>query len=846
MPFSSVTYDLQDGYIQHWLVVGPQSIPLPDVRVPLADEVKRQVAQRYATVESGVTRRPVEPGPLSEAEFSFEGYKGYWTHEVCDEDHFVDCTAFYPTPHYARAWAYTQLVAPQAGPLTLILTSYGPVDVWVNDVLWHQEIGFGFHHTPFTVDLREGSNALLIRFAQVGVQACPHAIALRVGATPAEIHGQIPTAIADLNCRRQHERAFAHAYLDRDVFVWDDFITLHWAPSPDNAEEVTVRLQTPAGRIYAESVRNATTEGKTTLVRAHQAPQGPLQLIVMPSIKLYYDENVRVRRKLCCWGLGWARYTEKPEGTYEQRRLAALQHAVRCEGALFGEVAKMALGMEQAIEPAVLLSYIERINRREVDSALYLLALLGMRYRWGTLPIFPAALHSPLEDCILHFAYEEPPETAEGEQILFRTCELMAGRLYPERQFAESGQTGQWHAEQGARRVLAWLRARAMEGFTAWDSGPVFEAELTALAHLVDLVEDENIWEMASVVLDKLLFTIALNSFQGVCGATQGYMAAPNVFGGWFSPLAGVTRLLWGMGILNPSLAAPVSLACMEDYELPPLMEEIATATPAEMWDCEQHLLPDGGSVNKVTYRTPDYLLGSAQDYRPGARGAYEHVWQATLGPGSVVFTNHPANYGTSEAHAPGFWRGNGVLPRVAQWRDALLAVYRLPDEDWLGYTHAYFPVYAFDEYCLRENPQGQQWAFARKGTGYLALTAARGLTFMTHGLGAYRELRSPGLHNIWVCQMGRAALDGEFAAFQERVLALPLTFADLTVNYTTLRHETLTFGWEGPFLRAGQEQPLAHFAHYANPYCNTALHATQMEIQSAQYLLRLQFAELS
>ena len=67
-------------------------------------------------------------------------------------------------------------------------------------------------------------------------------------------------------------------------------------------------------------------------------------------------------------------------------------------------------------------------------------------------------------------------------------------------------------------------------------------------------------------------------------------------------------------------------------------------------------------------------------------------------------------------SHRPNFWHGNYVLPRVAQWKDVLVAIHKLPEDDWMGFTHAYFPVYAFDEYALRERRERPQWAFAQKG----------------------------------------------------------------------------------------------------------------------------------
>src|SRR4029079_8582078 len=119
--------------------------------------------------------------------------------------------------------------------------------------------------------------------------------------------------------------------------------------------------------------------------------------------------------------------------------------------------------------------------------------------------------------------------------------------------------------------------------------------------------------------------------------------------------------------------------------------------------------------------------------------------------------------------------------------------------------------------YQLRKDARGHAWAFARKGDGYLALTASCGLEFITRGDSAYRELRSHGLHNIWLCHMGRAALDGDFAAFQDKILTLDVRYDDLTVHCGTLRGETLAFGWEGPLLRNGQVEPITGFKHYEN-----------------------------
>jgi hypothetical protein len=90
---------------------------------------------------------------------------------------------------------------------------------------------------------------------------------------------------------------------------------------------------------------------------------------------------------------------------------------------------------------------------------------------------------------------------------------------------------------------------------------------------------------------------------------------------------------------------------------------------------------------------------------------------------------------------------------------------------------------------------------------------------------------------------MGRAALDGDFTEFQEKVLALDVAFEGLAVRCATLRGETLAFGWEGPLLQSGQKQPITGFKHYENPYCVAGLPASQMEIRFGDQLMRLNFA---
>ncbi len=63
-------------------------------------------------------------------------------------------------------------------------------------------------------------------------------------------------------------------------------------------------------------------------------------------------------------------------------------------------------------------------------------------------------------------------------------------------------------------------------------------------------------------------------------------------------------------------------------------------------------------------------------------------------------------------------------------------------------------------------------------------------------------------------------------------------------MRLASFRGASLDFDWEGPLLRDGEEVPLGDFPHYDNAYCTMARGASEMEIRSETYLMRLDFGQ--
>ena len=670
-----------------------------------------------------------------------------------------------------------------------------------------------------------------------------------------------PADSAELSDRYQlFSSFFEQLYLEKDVYAHEDKIVLRWPRKLEAPADYIARLQLSDGRIYAESEGREGDNGDRTLGHAVSIPDGEYELILMPSPSEYYIRGVRVQRKIPL-SVVRSDYRTAPYGTYVERQVELLRHAFTHDDGLYSEIAKMTLGWWDRITTRKLSPAIETVAALEEDHLTRLIMLLGMVVRYGENDQFPNEIRQQLDDCLSSFPYcrkayaERTGKTlGDTEELLFAASELLAGQLYPEHTFPCSQHSGQWHSQRAAEAVLPWLQRAATAGFTDPSSHSLAQL-LTALSHLIDLADSQEIWDLAAVVIDKVLVTLALDSFQGVYGAGQ--IAAESggvVPNGHVSPLAGVARLMWGNGAWNWHMAAPVSLSCCQGYQMPPLIASLATEpTPAATWASERHAIAAACEENKTAgddhlsqtlhqaiYRTPDYLLSSAQDFRPGQPGQGGQSWQATLDADAIVFVNHPAAHDLEQnAHRDGYWR-SGLLPRVAQHRDLLIALYALPETDPSGFTRAYFPTFAFDEHQV-----GKEWTFAAKGDAYIALGCSQPIELVQDGPAALRELRATGHNVAWICQMGRKADYGSFAEFRKRVLAARFVCDSLSVSYRPLQGDKVTFNWDGPLSVNDEAQPLHSANHYEGPNCVTdGWPATQMVVVHGDQAIQLDFAD--
>ncbi len=322
----------------------------------------------------------------------------------------------------------------------------------------------------------------------------------------------------------------------------------------------------------------------------------------------------------------------------------------------------------------------------------------------------------------------------------------------------------------------------------------------------------------------------------------------------------------WGMGAFTHPRVIDLTIATADSWNLwhypdfAPLKDLAQALKKLHLLGPASQLLdPDSNGtvtseVNKVTYRTPEYQLSNAQDYRKGEKGYQQHIWQATLSPYAVVFVTNPDSLRENDSQRPSYWASNGRLPRSAQYRNLLVSLYNIdrhPSPSILearhyGFTHAYFPKWAFDQVVEAPAKGGGGWVFGKAGDGYIALYSHQPYRWQTEGPDAGQEIIALGLQNAWICQMGRKEVDGSFEEFILKITQARLQVDGLNVTYDAPGVGRVEFGWSGPLLVDGRETPLQGYARFNNPYGSSAYGSGVYHFELGEQSVDLNFSALT
>ncbi|MEZ0294986.1 MAG: hypothetical protein ACAI35_00875 [Candidatus Methylacidiphilales bacterium] len=756
------------GSIRHWLVAGPKESAYAGKPGP--EHVLRKEALDYAT--------PLPPASAALGASAPHGLS--WHLHDPARNEFVEFSTFYQDPTVVEYYAFTEIEVPERSEWKARFWVAGAADLWVNgkhvarlNVTRYRNPDFQYVEMPF----QKGLNRLCVRLQCLGLRDTRILFGIFLD-RPDGVSVSIPGK----------ERVV-------EASEWIDTVHANGHAGLESATAAPFEAQ-----VISEVETLSWTTGAKSVAFSGRRP-------------------VSAEIEVCVDGVVLKRSLEIPGN-----RPPALLLQGGCRNAILDSVAQAGIGKASlpawnaAILPVLARRLLGR-NADEADAAAFsrAIALVDKRSDCadfalaGLLRMEMLGLGKPEESAeirraALAFRYweDEPGNDAmcfwsENHSLLFHGCQLIAGRLYPREVFSNSGRTG---GEQGALalpRIRKWLDHIEARGFEEFNSSTYMPITIAAMLNVVDFSGDDDLSARMRAQIDRIFRDLALHAFGGGIITPQGRVYRDVLF----PEEAGTQTLLaFATDATEIDLPSPgrkregsgdwvVFLASSSQYRPP---QDLAAKVREPVSLINRH-----ADFQIVLEKTPAWILTSlavpaepregehpSVDLRPGGAGYQQHIWQATLGRDCHVFVNHPGCFMDGvKTSRPGYWYGNGCLPRLRQTGNWLQAIYVIADgtktkpeitpETWqwpatssarpfdlhpIPFTHAHWPADSFD----REESRGN-WVFGQKGAGFIGMWCSEAL--VTHNdVLTGRELRANSYASAWLVICGDLEGDGSLEKF--------------------------------------------------------------------------------
>lgn len=252
---------------------------------------------------------------------------------------------------------------------------------------------------------------------------------------------------------------------------------------------------------------------------------------------------------------------------------------------LYYELAQMELSKETGERPHIrdyiIEKALERINTR-LDCADFVIpALIRMLYEHRGTDRLPEDMAKKIDESLIGFKYwlDEPGEVhacyfTENHQVLFYSAEYLAGQLYPDAVFSNNGMTGRERKAHGAKALRKWLSWRWRFGFAEWLTQGYYMDDILGLVNLMIYAEDEDIRVQSRMIVDLLVFDLAVHGFHGHLPTTHGRVYTDFIIEPDHEDCSHLMRFLFDEGSNDGLCGAAVMLASV-GYQCPEAFKEI-------------------------------------------------------------------------------------------------------------------------------------------------------------------------------------------------------------------------------------------------------------------------------
>lgn len=772
-----------DGFVTHFMVSGPAT-------EAYFNEAKDKNQLRYEVYLRSVI---AEHKPLGEVGTIKIGEKSRlkeeWNYYYDSGSCFVNISTFYSVMKRVRFDIATVLEAKKDMDVSAVLWSYAAVDVYCNGTLegtLKQPVYKPIQKKELTLHLKSGRNLIYLACENLGVRDTRSVAGLQILTHTDEITVSIP----DQDCAKtaaEAERFLDSANLTKDALLFD-------MPAPKGTQYTYRHFEEDFAKEKLPSVWYL-AEGKSKI----ELEDGqPYVTVKITAGKLVLKRMFERTEQLVPT---YARHEDGSPLSFEEnkelifRRIADVMSESR--GEKFGFpisniLARKHFDDKSMDDESLMLEMLEMIEDRYDCSDFLMCGLIRYLHNY---PV-EGDLKERIKDVMLNYRYWMDMDGFDGmcfwsenHALMFYTCAMNAGEMYPDGYFPRAKMTGKELYLYGRNKVLQWLDDVEAYGFEEFLSTVYMCVTFAALINVVDYSEPE-ISKRAAAVTDKMLSMLALHTYKTGIVAPMG-----RVYRSVLYPFDQGAMAL--MNLINPKLPYTfgegwLGFYASSNYPIPDglvnLMEDdvetnyttgnarvyieknadyclTSVASPREpftRWENETLKENVDITTHNFTKSFNERFHGTTY-FRPGTYGYQQHMWYAALDGEASIFVTHPGSTSEEGDMRPGYWHGNGVMPALKQQHGLLGGIYVIPEEHPIGYTHLYCPECRFDEVIHDGN-----WILLRKETGYLALWCSEKLE-AHNGMNFNCEQRAYSRNVAYICVCGGRKEDASFSEFMDR-----------------------------------------------------------------------------
>lgn len=424
-----------------------------------------------------------------------------------------------------------------------------------------------------------------------------------------------------------------------------------------------------------------------------------------------------------------------------------------------------------------------------------------------------------------------------------------------------SGKSSEENRKEAETWLRSWMDITTTRGQGEFDSPTYMSVFISPMMGLYQCCKDPLLKKKAKAMLYWLIADFAVEHLNGMyVGAHSREYPERLILQNHPESLMSYWAWLFFGSIDRPVFNHQLLTAALSDFVIPDLLYHIGTdrSTPYVHTETKRvrHILRLGEEKNppvyKYTYMTPDYALGSMMGggiLQP----IQQHLWDISYvskGLYGTLFTVHPyigaddmgmffpeemkfsrdqvvhhhTYYGSEDK-----WSSSSPYAQTFQHRNAIIVLYNIPAGTRFPHIDGFFPK----DLAAREVDHSG-WIFCRDRNTYIAFFPLQPYEWIKEEHG-YR-LRSYELKNGCVLQAGRASEFESFEQFKSRVQGQNLardTFEQtLTISYTTLDNDVMTFTYDGPRRLNGELVEFENYNLFNGPFLHSEINSKMLNIR--------------